>query len=126
MSKGVNEMDITTLMASLALAKKNTDDAIISALDDTIKIVEYTASYTLGANSSKALTVTDFSVSNPTGYTPIGIVAYSTGDQYSFAYQIISNNINADDRIMSIHNVSNASVSSTASINILYIKDSYV
>lgn len=90
-------------------------------LNDLFLIKSYTFAYSCNANSSTSITGSQFGVSTPTGYVPIGVISHFTGSQYVFAYRIMPQNTGAQT-IMSLHNASGGTVNVSATINIVYAR----
>ena len=91
-----------------------------------VKYVNYTAAYQIAASGQVNLTGDDFGVSTPSGYTPLTLRNYSTGNR-----QVVAIQTNAAQTgsgiIMRLQNMSNSAITDlTASIGIVYIKSGYI
>ena len=115
--------DNATLTVTKREAGESTDTnvATIYSAGEVLKKVGYTYDYTIAANESITITGTNFGVSTPSGYSIAGATSWFTGNQYVFAYRFTPQNVGAN-AILSLHNTSNAAVSGTASVTILYAK----
>lgn len=83
--------------------------------------VTYSHKYTsLAAGSYVGITGTNFDVSTPTGYTPIGALSYTTA---STSVNVVTVNAGATGSatVMGIRNNGSSAVTQTASITILYV-----
>lgn len=71
------------------------------------------------------LSANNFSVSTPSGYTPIGVATFSAGIAGAYVYQINAQ-ATGTARMMSLMNIKSASITATPSIAILYAKSAVV
>ena len=106
----------------------------ISALNGNMDIVDanlgylfvrqtYNYDYTnLAAGSNLAITANDFGASTPSGYTPVGLAYYQTGNGNVYAYQINATTTGTGNMMRIHNNASSSSVSATATITILYMR----
>lgn len=123
----VNEIyaDMTTEIGDLTSLNTSVKTSLVAAINDILtdyfKIVTYTASYTVAASSSGALTANDLSVSTPAGYTPIAIVKYTTGNGNVCARYCDAQATNTTT-MFAYRNFSTGSVSSTAGVTVLYTR----
>ena len=116
-------IDSVTQVASVVKTQAETD-AEISALNNSLKlkIKSYSAgSYSIPANSAHGFSADDFSVSTPTGYTPVALIYYSTGLANCLVYSINAR-ASGDGRMMSVMNVAGSASTVTPGITVLYAK----
>ena len=92
---------------------------------DLIKVVSYTYIYSINANASLNLSKSDFGITEPTGYTPLAIYRFNSGNEMVYA-----RNVNIDPAattVMSVYNTSSANRTNiTAYMAIAYIKSDFV
>lgn len=123
LSGAVNELDeeIGDLTSLDTSDKTSLVGAINDILTDFFKIVTYTASYTVAASSSGALTANDFSVSTPAGYKPIAIVKFTTGNGNVCA-RYCDAQATGSNTMFAYRNFASASVTATAGVTVLYTR----
>lgn len=93
-------------------------------LNNLIKAVEYTYTYSIAANSSLAVTSTNLSFSTPSGYTPIGVTMFNSANDNvmirGFNPRATSGNC------LWLRNLSSSTQTGTARVGVLYIKTAVV
>ena len=88
----------------------------------TISVVNYTCNYNIGANADKSLTVNDFSISTPSGKTPVALAGFQSGDEDVTVTDVIPTETGSANRVMRLLNTSSSALSNlTAKIKILYM-----
>lgn len=126
----VNELvgdvgDAETHIGNLANLNTSIKTSIVAAINDILtdyfKVVSYSASYTVAASSSGALTASALSVSTPTGYTPIAIVKFTTGNGNVVA-RYADAQATGSATMFAFRNQSSGSVTATAGITVLYTR----
>lgn len=115
--------DNAVLTISKREAGESTDTTVatIYSAGNIVMVKPYSYEYTCAANSPVSITGAEFGVSTPSGYVPIGAVAYFTGSQYIFVYRLTPQNTGAQS-VISMHNDSSGSITATATVYIMYIK----
>ena len=95
---------------------------IMNILTDAIMVKEYTYKYaSIAASSYLALTATNFGITDISGYTPVGVMRFSTGTSLVVPYAV---NALTSGTVMSLKNLStSAQTNKTASIKILFVKN---
>lgn len=86
----------------------------------------YSYQYTIGANGNLNITGGNLGISTPSGYTPIGTAALTTGDNNVVFRAFLPYSTGSSDPIVSLHNLSSSSVTATLTIRILYSKTGFV
>ena len=84
-------------------------------------VVSYSASYTASANGGVNLTANDFSISTPTGYTPIAVVQFGSGNG-NVNVRYMNAQASGTNNAMGLRSVNSSSVSASASMAILYMR----
>ena len=87
----------------------------------TLKRIDYSYTYTVAANSSVAISASNFNMATPSGYMVAGMVNYNTSNQYVYAYRVWPQTSGLQT-VLALHNTSNSSITATATITILYVK----
>lgn len=83
----------------------------------------YEYEYTVSSGAALSITGTNFGLSTPAGYTPVGILAASTGSgDGSVVLSRIVGHLTGGNSAMLVKNTASASKTNTASIRILYMK----
>lgn len=97
----------------------------IANLDDLVKTVLYSGSYTCSASSAVSITGTMIDkTSNPEGYIPIAISQYSTNNN-SVVPRSINPTASGSGSVAVLRNLSTNDVTATFQLAILYVKDAY-
>ncbi|MBQ9613957.1 MAG: hypothetical protein IJV14_15440 [Lachnospiraceae bacterium] len=100
--------------------------ALNTALTGLVMVKTYTYAYTnLAANGYLQVTGTMFKIATPAGYTPIAVRRVTTGNvvcEISAFLGSVTGSVTA----LNIKNTASSAVSGTASIEIMYVKSSYV
>ena len=86
------------------------------------QVKQYQTSYTVAANSDKALTGSNFKVSTPSGYSPVAIVYFNTSDSHVNVFYIDAR-ATGESIVAYIRNTANASITNTMAIAILYLQN---
>lgn len=86
------------------------------------QVKQYQTSYTVAANSDKALTGSNFGVSTPSGYSPVAIVYFNTSDSNVNVFYIDARATDGST-VAYIKNTANASITNTMAIAILYLQN---
>ena len=87
--------------------------------------IEYSYTYNISAGGRTNITGTNFGVSTPSGYAPIGLAYYTTGSQYVFPLTINST-VTGSSQVMALKNTNTSAVSgATANIQILYMRTDF-
>lgn len=84
-----------------------------------LKIVNYSANYTVNGNQGKNLTANDFGMSTPSGYRPVAITRFSSGNANVYVRGVTITATGTDGALY-MNNTTSSSVSATAYIQILY------
>ena len=101
---------------------KNIFVKLTSKVTDAFMIKPYRKSYTIASNSALILTADDFGVSTPSGYTPVGVVQFTSGngDVYVRGLNIAAT---GQDGMLYLKNTKNSEITVTAYMQILYVKE---
>lgn len=121
---GNTAMGTTATTITGAIKEHETDISTLNGKTTTaFKILPYNKAYTINANSALTLSANDFDVSAPTGYTPVGIVQFTSGngDVYVRAVNAAATGTSG---MLYLKNISSSSISVTAYMQILYVKTS--
>ncbi len=97
---------------------------INSNLAELFKIVSYTAEYTVGSGNTVWLTYNNFGISAPSGYTPIALARATTGSNVVLLQAFYGNA--ASGSILICRNISNASVTATAAVSVIYVRSGVI
>lgn len=126
-----NETTVEGALGDLSTISSIGDGTIagaISTLNNNLNFIQktYTYSYTIAANNTFVITGKNFNVSSPIGYYPISIIAVMPSASTNNV--VISRiALTAMTGIMlGIRNLTNNSISDTATIIILYAKESLI
>lgn len=117
--KKANVSDIPTTVSQL------TNDAgyvTSSILTDLFKIVQYSYSYTVAANSNINLTATNFGESTPDGYEPFSFANVTTGNVGVVIRSMQPRLPSGSTALLSLRNETSASVTASATIQMIYVK----
>lgn len=110
----------TSLKTAVTSLKSGLDN-----LTDLIKVEAYDYYYSINANSGLNLTITDFGITIPDGYTPLAILRFNSGRDDIYARNV---NIQATaTTVMSVYNTSSSNRTNVrAFLSIAYIKSDFV
>lgn len=86
------------------------------------QVKQYQTSYTVAANSGKALTGSNFGVSTPSGYSPVAIAYFNTSDSNVNVFYIDAR-ATGGSTVAYIWNTANVSITNTMAIAILYLQN---
>ena len=92
-------------------------------MDSALKIVTYTTSVTITAGSNLAVNGSEFNISIPSGYTPMGIIQVNTNHnsvnvgRFRFAISGL---------VLSLHNFYSSDLTTNIDITVLYAKTNLV
>lgn len=98
----------------------------VQDLDQFIKVKTYTYIYNISADTSLHISANSLQMATPTGYTPLAIVRFNSGEQDIYVRNV---NINATGTAsaMSVKNTATSNKSNvTATLVIAYIKSAYI
>lgn len=123
---GGNTTKIGDLDNLVTTAKTDTVSAINEVATDLrggnlFKLVQYSASYTISANGSLSLTANDLDMSTPSGYTPIAVVVIGSGNS-NVAIRYVNATATGTSNALGFRSVSTASLTASATLQILYVK----
>jgi len=90
--------------------------------DDLFKIVEYQYAYTLAANTGANIASTDLGVETPSGYAPLSFANVLTGNAGVVIRSMQPRLVGTSTAILSLRNVTSASVSATVTVQLIYVK----
>ena len=85
------------------------------------QIKNYYVQYTVGANTFKDITASNFGASNPTGYTPVAVCMFNPGNDKCWA-SAIKADATGSTPMMTVHNPTGGSFTNHAYISILYLQ----
>lgn len=117
--KKANVSDIPTTVSQL------TNDAgyvTSSILTDLFKIVQYSYSYTVAANSNINLSNTNFGELTPDGYEPFSFANVTTGNAGVVIRSMQPRLPSGSTALLSLRNETSASVTASATIQMIYVK----
>lgn len=101
-------------------------NALTEALAGMVMIKLYTHAYTnLAGGSYLQVTGTMFKIATPAGYTPVAVRRVTTGNVVCEISAFLGS-ITGPYTALNIRNASSSAVSGTASIEIMYVKSSYI
>ena len=84
-----------------------------------LKIISYSANYTVNGSQGKNLNANDFGMSTPSGYRPVAITRFSSGNANVYV-RGVTITATGTDGVLYMNNTTSSSVSATAYIQILY------
>ena len=135
LSSAINELDgdvdtNTSAIGTLSDLTTMDKDSLVGAINevtsylgdaDLFKVVTYTASYTISANSGLALTASELNVSTPTGYIPIAITGVGSGNS-NVCLRYLNATATGSNNMVGLRSVSSSSISATVTVYILYAR----
>ena len=80
----------------------------------------------IAPNTAEGISGTELSYTIPEGYTPIGLIGFSTGSKYLGVANFNINNAGSSNTIVVRNHSANTPSNPTASIEILFVKSEYV
>lgn len=94
-------------------------------IDSLFIVKSYSFAYTITGNANLGIKANEFGVSTPTGYTPIAVSVFNSGNSYVVVASI---NIGAtgSSTMMTVHNTSASTLTPSATLNILYVRTSSI
>lgn len=102
-------------------------DTLLNTLSNkttqSLKIVQYTREYTISANGNLNISANDFGASDPSGYNPVAITHFSSGNENVYV-RTVNALAQTQYQMMSLKNTTGSAISTTAYIRILYAKSS--
>jgi len=131
--KDASETDITNILYLGITSSGNRYVTVSEAapwltalgLNNLLQSKQYTYAYTIAASSRLDITVSNFNISTPSGYTPFGFSYINTGSQHVFPVTISPNATASSSNILTLKNTATTSVNATATIRVLYIKTGF-
>ena len=102
---------------------KGLTDTLNGKTTQALKVVQYTREYTISANSNLNISANDFGASDPSGYNPVAITHFSSGNENVYV-RTVNALAQAQYQMMSLKNTTGSAISTTAYIRILYAKSS--
>ena len=120
---------LATLMNRISTMVKNVrylkglTDTLNGKTTQALKVVQYTREYTISANSNLNISADDFGASDPSGYNPVAITHFSSGNENVYV-RTVNALAQAQYQMMSLKNTTGSAISTTAYIRILYAKSS--
>lgn len=85
----------------------------------------YDYDYTVNANSALEISATDFGKTTPSGYTPVGIITFTTRSNNVIPRSLDATAL-ANGAVIILRNVSSAAVSAKVSVRVLYARSASV
>lgn len=85
----------------------------------------YTTEYTIGANSGLNLAANAFGISTPTGYAPVAIAQFTSGNTRVYV-RAVNCTSTGTTGVLYMQNTTTESITSTAGVTILYVKTSLI
>ena len=87
-----------------------------------MKLKSYTCTYSIGANETKTLLANDFSESAPTGYRPVAIANFDSGNN-NVLVRGVWTTVSGEADMMKVRNITSSAISNiTASVRVLYVR----
>lgn len=84
------------------------------------------SSSSFAPNTAEGISGTELSYTIPEGYTPIGLIGFSTGSKYLGVANFNINNTGSSNTIVVRNHSANTLSNLTAEIEILFVKSEYV
>lgn len=130
----INELDSDKASASdvgdLSTLVTTDKSSVVSAVNEVagdirgsglFQIVSYSYAYTINASSSLNISASDMGVSTPSGYKPIALTKFSSGNG-NVCTRFADIEATGSSACLALRNVSTSAISATAWIGILYVK----
>jgi len=114
--------DILTFVYDGTYYRFVSSDRAEKKADDLFKIVEYQYAYTLAANTGANIASTDLGVETPSGYAPLSFANVLTGNAGVVIRSMQPRLVGTSTAILSLRNVTSASVSATVTVQLIYVK----
>lgn len=102
-----------------------TVEGTLGQVDTLFKKVQYTYTTTIAAGASLFISGNNLGITTPTGYTPIGFDALSSGDQTIFLSIIQPVNTGAQ-AVLRIKNMYTAALTPVISLSIVYARTEFI
>ena len=114
--------DVLTFVYDGSYYRFVSSDRASKKADDLFKIVEYQYAYTLAANTGANIASTDLGIETPSGYVPFSFANVLTGNAGVVIRSMQPRLVGTSTAILSLRNVTSASVSATVTVQMIYVK----
>ena len=91
-----------------------------SVIKNRYRLKTYTYQYTVAGSSGITITATDLGMSTPSGYRPVAITRYATGNA-NVIPTVINVTATGSGGAMYLRNTSTSSITATVTLVILYV-----
>ena len=91
------------------------------------KLETYSCTYTIAAGANKSFSTADFNITIPTGYEPMALESFYTGNAGCYPYYIRVNSIGTANNIFGVHEIAGTNHTDiTATLSVVYIKQNHI